>query len=62
MHWQISWMEIQYLFIENPCLLDTFKGLQFDTMYYEHISYFSVSPMYKFFNKFGLEIFDYSKK
>tara|TARA_Y100000591_G_C21813989_1_gene689560 strand:+ start:78 stop:1316 length:1239 start_codon:yes stop_codon:yes gene_type:complete len=46
---------------ENPYLLDTFKGLQFDTMYYEHISYFSVSPMYKFFDKFGLEIFDYSK-
>ena len=46
---------------ENPYLLDTFKGLQFDTMYYEHISYFAVSPMAKFFSKFGLEIFDYSK-
>ena len=46
---------------ENPYVLDTFKGLQFDTMYYEHISYFAVSPMAKFFNKFGLEIFDYSK-
>jgi len=30
-------------------------------MYYEHISYFSISPMFKFFKKFGLEIFDYSK-
>ena len=46
---------------ENPYLLNTFKGLQFDTMYYEHISYFSISPMFKFFKKFGLEIFDYSK-
>ena len=46
---------------ENPYLIDTFKGLQFDTMYYEHISYFAVSPMAKFFEKFGLEIFDYSK-
>ncbi len=55
-------MDEKSVFIyENPYLLDTFKGLQFDTMYYEHISYFAVSPMFKFFDKFGLEIFDYSK-
>lgn len=55
-------MDENSIFIyENPYLIDTFKGLQFDTMYYEHISYFAISPMFKFFNKFGLEIFDYSK-
>ena len=36
-------MDENTIFIyENPYLLDTFKGLQFDTMYYEHISYFSL--------------------
>lgn len=55
-------MDENSIFIyENPYLVDTFKGLQFDTMYYEHISYFAISPMFKFFNKFDLEIFDYRK-
>jgi hypothetical protein len=46
---------------ENPYLLDTFKGLQFDTMYYEHISYFSLNPMQNFFKIFNMKIIDYSK-
>ena len=55
-------MDKNTIFIyENPYLLNTFKGVQFDTMYYEHISYFAVSPMSKFFKTFNLEIFDYSK-
>ena len=55
-------MDENTIFIyENPYLLDTFKGLQFDTMYYEHISYFSLNPMQKFFKEFNMEIIDYSK-
>ena len=40
---------------ENPYLLNTFDGLQFDTMYYEHISYFALNPMQKFFKNFNLK-------
>ena len=55
-------MDENTIFIyENPYLLDTFKGLQFDTMYYEHISYFSLNPMQKFFKIFNMKIIDYSK-
>ena len=46
---------------ENPYLVNTIKNNQFDTMYYEHVSYFSISPMINFFKKFNLEIFDYKK-
>jgi hypothetical protein len=46
---------------ENPYLVSTLKNNQFDTMYYEHVSYFSITPLVKFFSKFNLEIFDYKK-
>ena len=46
---------------ENPYLVSTLKTNQFDTMYYEHVSYFSISPLVKFFKKFNLEIFNYKK-
>lgn len=46
---------------ENPYLVDTLKGIQFDTMYYEHVSYFSISPLIKFFKKFDMEIINYEK-
>jgi len=55
-------MDDNTIFIyENPYLIDTLRGLQFDTMYYEHISYFSLNPMQKFFKKFNMKIIDYSK-
>jgi hypothetical protein len=46
---------------ENPYLVNTLKGLQFDTMYYEHVSYFSITPLIKFFEKYNMEIIDYEK-
>jgi len=55
-------MDDNTIFIyENPYLIDTLSGLQFDTMYYEHISYFSLDPMQKFFKRFNMKIIDYSK-
>lgn len=55
-------MDDNTIFIyENPYLIDTLSGLQFDTMYYEHISYFSLNPMQNFFKKFNMKIIDYSK-
>jgi hypothetical protein len=46
---------------ENPYLVDTIKNFLFDTMYYEHVSYFSISPLIKFFLKYNLQIFNYRK-
>ena len=51
-------MDEKSIFVfENPYLLKTLKGLQFDTMYYEHVSYFSVSPLVKFFRSKNMELF-----
>ena len=51
-------MDDKSVFIfENPYLLRTLEQVQFDTMYYEHVSYFSVSPLVKFFNSKNMELF-----
>lgn len=42
---------------ENPYLLKTLQQTQFDTMYYEHVSYFSISPLVKFFKSKNMELF-----
>ncbi|MEK7560243.1 MAG: class I SAM-dependent methyltransferase, partial [Patescibacteria group bacterium] len=44
--------------IEAPHILDMFENLAYDTIYHEHLSFLAVRPMQKFFEKFGLEIFD----
>lgn len=41
---------------ETPYLFDLVKNLSFDTIYLEHVSYFSVKPFQKFFEKFGFFI------
>ena len=43
---------------EATYLIDMFENLAFDTIYHEHLSYLSVRPLKKFFEKFGLQIFD----
>ena len=43
---------------EVPYLVDLIKKLEFDTIYHEHLSYFSVLPLIKWTKQFGLEIFD----
>ncbi len=43
---------------EAPYLIDMFENLAFDTIYHEHLSYLSVRPLKKFFEQFGLQVFD----
>ena len=47
---------------EVPYLVDLIKKLEFDTIYHEHLSYFSILPLLKLVEKFGLEIFDIRKQ
>ena len=43
---------------EAPYLIDMFDNLSFDTIYHEHLSFLSIRPLVKLFEKFGLEFFD----
>jgi len=43
---------------EFPYLVDLVQGTQFDTIYHEHLSYFSVKPLVHLFDRFNLELFD----
>ncbi len=47
---------------EVPYLVDLIKKLEFDTIYHEHLSYFSISPLLKLVQQYGLEIFDIRKQ
>lgn len=47
-----------YCVIEVPYFLDLVENLEFDTIYHEHVFYFSVKPLRKAFLSHGLEIFD----
>lgn len=43
---------------EVPYLVDMFENLTFDTIYHEHLSYLAVRPLNKFFESYGMEVFD----
>lgn len=43
---------------EFPYLLDLVEKQEFDTIYHEHLSYFSLKPWMYIINKYGLEIVD----
>ena len=47
---------------EVPYLIDLIKNLEFDTVYHEHLSYFSLLPLVSWIEQFGLEIFDVQKQ
>ena len=47
--------------IEFPQLSDLYENLEFDTVYHEHLSYFSLKPLMHLFSKFGMELFDAKK-
>ena len=47
---------------EVPHLIDLIKKLEFDTIYHEHLSYFSLLPIMNLTNQYGLEIFDVKKQ
>ena len=44
--------------IEVPYLPDLLEKIEFDTIYHEHLSYFSIKPLVTLFKKFKMEIFD----
>lgn len=46
---------------EFPHLLNIIEFSQFDTIYHEHFSYFSLHAVINIFNSFGLRIFDVEK-
>jgi len=41
-----------------PHFLQLLNNLEYDTVYHEHISYFGLKPLIKFFKKYDMEIFD----
>ena len=44
--------------IEVPYLPDLLEKIEFDTIYHEHLSYFSIKPLTRLVEKFKMEIFD----
>lgn len=43
---------------ESPYLGEFLKGLEYDTVYHQHLSYLALSPLIKFFAKHEMEIWD----
>lgn len=44
--------------IEVPYLINLLNNIEFDTIYHEHLSYFSIYPLVYLFRKFGMKIVD----
>jgi hypothetical protein len=44
--------------VECPYLLPFYDKLEYDTIYHEHLCYFSVSVLRRLFERFGLELLD----
>lgn len=44
--------------IEVPYLVNLIDMLEYDTIYHEHLSYFSLKPLIFLFKRFGMEVFD----
>jgi hypothetical protein len=42
---------------ESPYFKNLVKNLEYDTIYHEHLSYLSITPLVNFFKKFEMEIF-----
>ena len=42
--------------IEVPYLINLLDNIEFDTIYHEHLSYFSIYPLVYLFRKFGMKI------
>lgn len=44
--------------VEAPYFANLVEKLEYDTIYHQHLSYFSVHPMAQFAERFGMELFD----
>jgi len=52
-----TWLADDGVFIvEFPYVIDMVKNLWFDTVYHEHLSYLSITPLKKLFDKIGMKI------
>jgi len=47
-----------FLALEFPYLVNLLENTEFDTIYHEHLSYFSITPLVQFFAMHKMEIFD----
>ena len=47
---------------EVPYVVNLIQKLEFDTVYHEHLSYFSLIPLIRLMDEFNLEIFDVKKQ
>lgn len=47
---------------ESPYFGDFYEGLQYDTVYHQHLSYLSLKPLIQFFANYGLTIFDIDRR
>jgi SAM-dependent methyltransferase len=43
---------------ESHYLLDLMQHMEFDTVYHEHLCYYSVKPLQRLFERFDMEVFD----
>jgi len=43
---------------EAPHFMHLIESLEYDTIYHEHLSYLSLTPLIPFFKQFGMEVFD----
>ncbi|MBF0133677.1 MAG: methyltransferase domain-containing protein [Magnetococcales bacterium] len=44
--------------VEAPYLRNLIRVLEYDTIYHEHLSYLSISPLIRFFDRMGMALFD----
>jgi dTDP-4-dehydrorhamnose reductase len=50
------------LVIEFPYIVDFIEGYEFDTVYFEHLSYFSVRPLIKLANNLDMKVISVEKQ
>lgn len=50
------------LVLEFPYLVDFINSVEFDTIYFEHLSYFSILPLHKLCENMGMKIVDVEKQ
>ena len=48
--------------IEAPYCVELLQNLEYDTIYHEHLSYLSLKPMIKFFDQFGMEVYEVQRR
>lgn len=50
------------LVMEFPYLIDFIENNEFDTIYFEHLSYFSIAPLYRLCKEVGLKVIEVEKQ